>query len=437
MDFTKGEIDRLGNEIRKQGSEIRDETLNELQSYRTSHKEALSQTFTILCNSTNKIHPNSIVTFRIKRFESIIGKLKRYPEMRFSRMWDIAGCRCILRNINDVYKLKKIIKKDKSLEIIKEYDYIKTPQEDGYKSLHLFVKHSCSDKLIEVQVRSQENHNWATLVEISDLLFDSRLKEYGENKELLRLHFLLANPENLTIKDKYEIAQIIKKYNYFERLSEVFSRNYLKVRKQWFELESQNKHKYFMIETKKDDIPKIDSFSNFQDAENKYFNIYKTRQNANIVLTHLQTPNYNQISIAYSNYILTFHTFLSESLDILESLIVESLANKKYYSFFKNYNFYNVLVFRHVRNMMSEIKEIQDFKEYQVRDKKINFRKEKEWKLDIEKQIEISNNRGKKLHNSISINMPSSILGKNLFKLIVKQILKKYKKKFFKVMPKV
>lgn len=433
--FTKGEVDRLGEKIREQSVSIDDETLTELQSYRTSHKDALSQTFTILCNATRKVHHSSIVTFRIKRFESIISKLERYPDMRFSRMWDIAGCRCIVQSDNDVYKLKKLLASDSELELIKEYDYIKEPQKDGYKSLHLFVKHKCSDKLIEVQLRSQLNHNWATLVEISDLLFDSRLKEYGENKDLLRFHFLLSKPENLTIEDKYEISNIIKQYNYFERLSEVFSRNYLKVRKQWFELESQSSHKYFMIETAKDEVPKIDSFKNFQDAENTYFNVYKTRQNANIVLTHLQKPNYNQISIAYSNYILTFHSFLSESLEILESLIVESLINRKYTSFFKNYNLYNGLVFNHIKNMMSEIQEIHDYQELKKTNKGLNKRKEKEWIEDITKQINQSNNRTKKLQIAVRKNMPKNFLSKFVIKQIIKRISSNYRSKIKNVMP--
>jgi hypothetical protein len=121
---------------------------------------------------------------------------------------------------------------------------------------------------------------------------------------------------------------VIKEYRYFERLSEVFSRNYLKVRKQWAEKETKSNHKFLLIEANKDDVPRIDSFYSFQEAEENYFNIYKTRQNANVVLTHLQNINYSQISIAYSNYILTFHSFLFECLEILESLIVDTLKTK-------------------------------------------------------------------------------------------------------------
>ena len=212
MNFTKGEIDRLGDRIRQQSIAIEDNLLIELQNYRTSHKEALSNTFNVLCACCKRINPSPTVTFRIKRFQSIIGKLERYTEMRFSRMWDIGGCRCIVNSVDNVYKLKQIIENEKSLTIIKEYDYIKKPQEDGYKSLHLFVKHSSSENIIEVQVRSVVNHNWATLVEISDLLFDSKLKEYGQNKELLEFHRLLSSPADLSIKDKYKISRIITQY---------------------------------------------------------------------------------------------------------------------------------------------------------------------------------------------------------------------------------
>lgn len=192
--LTKGQIDKLGDKIREQRNSLEDLTLGELQEYRTSHKETLSQVFNTLCRTTRKITSDSIVTYRIKRFESIIGKLSRYPDMKFSRMWDIGGCRCILRNNKEVYRLKELIENE--LTVRKVYDYIEKPQSEGYKSLHLFVCVPDDDKVIEVQLRNQQDHNWATLVEITDLLFDAKLKEYGQNKELLRFHYLLSKQGN-------------------------------------------------------------------------------------------------------------------------------------------------------------------------------------------------------------------------------------------------
>lgn len=440
LNFTKGEIDRLGDKIRHESIAISDDLLTDLQNYRTSHKEALSNTFTTLCKCCKKFGSTSIITFRIKRFQSIIGKLERYPEMRFSRMWDIGGCRCILKNEEDVYKLKDIISRDSNLEIVKEYDYISEPQKDGYKSLHLFVKHTCSDKIIEVQLRSLENHNWATLVEISDLLFDSKLKEYGENKDLLEFHRLLSYPEKLKIKDKYKIAKIITKYKYFERLSEVFSRNYLKVRRQYAERETFSKHKYVLIEANKDDVPVIDSYFSFQDAEEKYFNIYKTRQNANVVLTHLENINYKQISIAYSNYILTFHSFLYECLAILESLIVETLKSKKHISFYRVYHLYNSLTFTHLSNLVSEINEVYDnqFSQNKTKRNKANNRiKEDEWNKDIQNQVNQLNHGGQRFQASIRQNISTgNFLTNYINKTIINIINRTYKKKIQNVLEK-
>ncbi len=434
MAISKSEIDRLGDQIRVEGDNISDTTLITLQEYRTSHKDILSQAFQMLCQNTRKVHASAIVTFRIKRIESIIGKLIRYPDMRFSRMWDIGGCRCILRDDNDVYKLKKIIEEESDFVITKEYDYIKEPQKDGYKSLHLFLKHNSFDKVIEVQIRNQVDHNWATLVEITDVLYDSKLKELGNNTDLLRFHFLLSRVSELSIDEKKEISKIVKKYNYFEKLSEVFSRNYIKVRRQWFEIESKSNHKFFLIETSKDNVPKISSFKMINEAEEQYFNVYKSRQSANIVLTHLQKPNYNQISIAYSNYILTFHSFLTECYEILESLIVESLEQKKYFDYFKIYSLYNSLVFNHIENLMTEIREIHIYTEENKHRKNRDKKKEKEWISDIKKQVNQNKERSKKLTTKFRKSMPKSWFGRMVIKLITKYIGKKYQRKIKNVL---
>lgn len=430
LKMTKGYIDRLGDKIREEKDVISDSTLNELQQYRISHKSSLSKVFNVLCYTSKEIHSSAIVTYRIKRFESIIGKLSRYPQMKFSRMWDIGGCRCILRNDNEVYRLKKLI--EKHLEIRKIYDYIQEPQEEGYRSLHLFVNVPNDDKVIEIQLRNQTDHNWATLVEITDLLFDSKLKEYHENQDLLRFHYLLSQTENLGLSEKNEIAFVIKKYEYFERLSTVFSRNYLQVRKQWFDIESQSNHKFFLIETKKDEIPKIESFAAFSDAETKYFTLYKSSQNANVVLTHLPNPCYNQISMAYSNYILTFHSFLNECYSILESLIVDSLKNRKYTAFFKIYNLYSSIVFIHIRNLMSEIKALNAYNN--TTSKPINRKKKKEWENDIRNQANQSQERSGKLLLALRKNMPPTDFGKFIVKQIIVIIGRKYHRKIKKVM---
>lgn len=437
--FSKGEIDRLGNAIRDEKGQIKENTLVNLQNYRTSHKETLSTIFNFLCSISNRIHPETIVTYRIKRIESIIGKLYRYPDMRFSRMWDIGGCRCITRNNNDIYKIKKIISENSNFEIVKEKDYIQEPQKDGYKSLHLFIKQKESDKIIELQLRNQKDHNWATLVEITDLLYETSLKECGdkngkaENKDLFRFHLLLSDVETIGINEKKEISQILKKYKYFERLSEVFSRNYIKVRKQWFEIESRNNHKFFLIETTKDDVPKITSFDSSINAEEQYFNVYKSNQNANIVLTHLHRPNYKQISIAYSNYILSFHSFLDDCLLIIESLISEAIEKKKLYVYYKTFHLYSSLVFFHIRNLSTEISEFRKYYEQTKSKKNKDKRKEREWIDDINRQLIKNKERGLKLGKKLSRFIPRNYIKRLMYLFITKYINNFYIRKIKKI----
>src|SRR5688572_32983477 len=106
--MTKNQTDKVGDRIRQE-TIIDDRTLEQLQLYRISFKDSLSKIFNILCESTKQISSDNLVTYRIKRIESIVSKLKRFPDMKLSRMADIGGCRCILRSDKEVYKLKKII----------------------------------------------------------------------------------------------------------------------------------------------------------------------------------------------------------------------------------------------------------------------------------------------------------------------------------------
>lgn len=122
---SKKDIDRLGDLIRLEVNPLQ-KSLEALQLYRVSHKDSLALIFNVLCKEARRIDSNAIVTYRIKRFESIIGKLKRYPKMQFNRMWDIGGCRCIMKNDEAVYRLKARL--EKKINVRKIYDYIKNPQ---------------------------------------------------------------------------------------------------------------------------------------------------------------------------------------------------------------------------------------------------------------------------------------------------------------------
>ncbi|HLO43339.1 MAG TPA: hypothetical protein VK175_03330 [Leadbetterella sp.] len=414
---SKLDIDKIGNEIRKMGISCDELVLENLQEYRISHKEAIANVFNILCGLSKKVHENKIVnSYRLKRLNSIITKLERFDDMRLSRMWDIAGCRSIVRNNRDLHKLLKLLKENEEIEIKKEKDYINQPKEDGYKSHHLYVLDKKTNKIVEIQLREQTHHNWATLVEISDLLFDAKLKEFNENKELLEFHKILSLEDQLDYHQRIYFFNIINKFKYFLKLSETFNKNYLTVREQWNSSVEKKKNRYFLIESNRDEFPKINAFLNYTNAEKEYFEIFKSRPNANIFLTKLSIPEYKWISLAYSNYILTFHSFFYKCLEILNELIKDSLNRREIINFFKYYRYYNALSLKHSENLIDEVLSIQ--KEVS-KGNYISQKNGEEWVKDLQDQLSRITKINKELQLVLRTNIPNDFLIRKAYRGIM------------------
>lgn len=393
--YSNKDYDKLGDRIRKDINNISDNDYEMLQYLRTSYKSPLSIVFNTIELLAHKVDKNCVCTYRIKRIESIVSKLIRFPEMRINRAEDIAGCRCILSSDADVYSLlERIQKKQDKLPFEikgKINDYIANPKESGYKSVHINVTLKNDNRRIEIQLRSLGQHNWATLVEITDLLYGLKLKENGSdsNRELFKLHQLLSkSPKEITSNyaDIQQISDIVIRYNYIQKLGGVFAQNYIDVRKHWYSLKLSQKH-FFLISTGTDGVPEIQAFSDFDSAENKYFEQFiSNKSNKNIVLTHLQKTNFAKISVAYSNYFLTFNNTIVRILFYLSKAVEISYKKNSIFTFKKYYQaFLDVMLFW----MEQQIVEITHFNN----DK--NIKKSKishiEWGATIEQGIKIFN----------------------------------------------
>jgi hypothetical protein len=125
---------------------------------------------------------------------------------------------------------------------------------------------------------------------------------------------------------------------------------------------------------------------------------------------------------------------LIECYEILESLIVESLEQKQYFEYFRIYNLYNGLLFNHINNLVTEIREIHIYTEENKHRKNRDKKKEKEWVSDIQKQVNQSNERSKKLSTKFKKSMPTTWFGKMTIKYITRHIGKNYQKKIKKVL---
>ncbi len=427
MKYSQNDFRRLGERIRMNPDNISEQDLRMLQDLRLSYKDDLSAVFNVIMKEASKIDKKSIRTYRIKRIESIISKLQREEGMKLQRMSDIAGCRCILQSDKKVYELYE--KLNKSLIIIKINDYIANPQSTGYKSLHLIVKpNEKSKRTIEIQLRSIEEHNWATLVEITDLLYHTQLKETGSGHELAEFHKLLSiGTIHLDIQQKKLLINIAKRNNYFFKISEIFSQNYIDVRKQW-NISKQYSNKFFLISTGDDGKPDISAYKSFDKAEEGYFMKYnENRANKNIVLTHISNATFEDISMAYSNYFLTYNALFFNCHKVISDLVVDAYKKHNCFSFYRSYRYFWEITIHMIGLNYRDFVELQNNRMVVQ-----SIKKKNQWYQSIKHHMDIVintfNSTDKKL-NKVKGCFMCNVFRSLIFKKYANKKIKPYKSK--------
>jgi ppGpp synthetase/RelA/SpoT-type nucleotidyltranferase len=182
------------------------EALKVLSYWRACHFPPLKAAVRELEDVVRHRHKNAIVAKRLKRTPSIIAKLQRYAEMDLQNMQDIGGCRVIVRSLKHVNQLRRALVGRGSYRV---KDYIKEPKEDGYRGIHLvgkFPGEARDSKFqIEIQLRTEIQHAWATALEIIDLFTRQRLKA-NDGKPDWQEFFCLA-AEALTALDGENVDQ--------------------------------------------------------------------------------------------------------------------------------------------------------------------------------------------------------------------------------------
>lgn len=415
MTYTGGDIRRLGERIVEKNGTVIESDLHLLQEYRKSFTEPLSETFNSLIQIKNRVDRQGIIAFRLKRIKTIINKVLRKPDMNLNRMGDIAGIRIILRTETQLEKILTAI--SSNFEISgKIRDYNKEPKPIGYKGVHVYLKDPKNGKRIEVQLRTIESHNWATLVEITDLLYDTRLKELGytNNLELGKFHALISRKIDLTKPQAEHIYSVLDKYNYITKLSEVFRNNNNEVKKQWIEVKPRSR--YFLIESSSNSIPKLEGFTDYNKAEEEYFKRYKENQEALIVLTAINKPSFDQISIAYANYILSYHNFMNDIEAIIKELAIEALETNRKSRFRKIFKTYEELQANAIFQIFTSAEDIfvnqsDDNKLVLSSSKKLSTKKKKQLRKEIKNELA---QKGRShlnfMKNIIEVQGPKSIL---------------------------
>ena len=147
-----------------------------MMMYRCAIKEVQTKLENLNDEMSTKRQRNPInsIKSRIKTPRSIYEKINRKGmdmnmDTLLNDMHDIAGIRVVCSFIDDIYAIANMLTLQDDITLIKMKDYIKTPKENGYRSLHLVVEVPVflSDRKqimkVEVQIRTIAMDFWASL----------------------------------------------------------------------------------------------------------------------------------------------------------------------------------------------------------------------------------------------------------------------------------
>lgn len=195
--FSKKQIRKAGDSLAA-GFLSDEEKLDALKivgHWRAAHMEPLRKTLSMLEEVCGQ-DETTILVSRLKRIDTIINKLSR-PGYNFilTTLRDIAGCRLIVQSDYDVRRIAGAIQSTRQCRDVK--DYMLEPKKSGYRGIHLVCRHDAKsygyDNLdVEVQVRSRLQHDWATAVEIYDMITDANLK-FDNGSQSQKRYFQLAS----------------------------------------------------------------------------------------------------------------------------------------------------------------------------------------------------------------------------------------------------
>lgn len=170
-------LDKVGDIIRQQKMDPKyQDAVNVLNIWRESHGKILDNYYDKCVRLAKRINKNNIVVAqRLKRLPTIINKLNRFENMRLSSMQDVAGVRIIVDDMNQLKVVEKSLLRWKHLKRARTKDYIQNPKDSGYRGKHFIFEKD--EMYVEIQLRTQMQHLWATSLETIDAFRGTSLKE--------------------------------------------------------------------------------------------------------------------------------------------------------------------------------------------------------------------------------------------------------------------
>ena len=305
------------------------EALDVLNNWRSAHAYPLH----VITNNLKRNNPKAIVVQRLKRLDSIVAKLERYPDMSLYKMQDLGGCRVILNSIDEVYSSVERFKTSYVRHVLKkENDYIQNPKNSGYRGYHMVYQYQSDDNdvynknmLIEIQFRTQLQHIWATAVEVMGIYTKSLLKASQGNEDVLRFFTLVSSlfalaentPECPNTSDSSndlieELTEIDKRLNIVSKLSA------MSVAIKHTNENMKGKGYYLLRLNLLEHRLKVDGYSTNQiNLATDIYNKIEATNNQNMDAVLVSASSFDTLKAAYPNYFAD----ISKFVEIMRELI--------------------------------------------------------------------------------------------------------------------
>lgn len=341
----------LDKDLKELNPEAYIEAMDVLSYWRFSHEGALDVAFNMLQTVARKKDRATIFAKRLKRYVSIVAKLRRFNKMKLKNMQDIGGCRAIVSNEKKLHQLVRELRKRPEFKsesgIIRAKDYIKNPKEDGYRGYHLigsFCDGKEEHKSIEIQVRTAMQHSWATALEIVDLFTGQALKSNLGDEQWKNFFVLISEQfyemesihhfDTLSYQNKFDAyrTKVINDADLVEKCREMQLSNQALVVRDRFEAFAQSLKfvdkkvsetsfiGYALIEVNmKEKSVKVSLFDDeaVLDAENDYIKLEKVAaESKELVVALVSTTAVGGLKEAFPNYFGDSTNFLKYLLII-------------------------------------------------------------------------------------------------------------------------
>lgn len=331
--YSKERVKRAGATLFDENAtaEQFEEALQVLNNWRSSHSYPVNTFQAGLRNKLNTLGIQAVVAQRLKRIPSIVSKLERFPTMSLSRMQDIGGLRAVVSTKAQIYQLRDsyVLHSKFDHVLVSENDYIANPKPSGYRGIHLIYKYNNrkgSGKLyeglqLELQIRNELQHAWATAVETAGLFLNQALKSSMGNERWLEF-FVYASSSFAILEDceVFEGHRHLSREQIFAKTMELEQELGVINRLEMYNsaiahLEGTNKSAhYYLLELDAEKLRvNVTGYPRgaLQQATNKYLEqekLAKEQENVQVVLVAVQSVA--ALRKAYPNYFLDTGRFV-------------------------------------------------------------------------------------------------------------------------------